>query len=377
MDIPMRSAFSAITSSACISSAATLPLHWMPLIVVTMLTDERISIGEAGFAVSAYLLAICIVSLYLPWRKIHSISRKTMTYGMPLLLPIVFWQDYTALSIGATWFSMGLYAGVLQHISMMQAFSIDHEKSVVFSTRLALTMLLNGGLALMIALFGGFETYTQMTVFLVMTMVAMTVAGLWKYQQEAINIEQEIDLTKSMSPEAKASLWLVFFAMAFTYGFSAFSFSRPGAELSFSLMELTIVLSSVRVVTAIFSLWNSVHAKKFISSALLMPGLMTSVGVLYIFTSVSYGALWLLWCGLLIREIGYHFLSSRLQVHAIKPDPALITSWLTFATFSGSAVGPLIYGYFINQQLGWMFVLATILFMLVPYWMYEYQKENE
>src|SRR5262245_59010132 len=75
----------ALVGASLLSAAGSLPLHLMPLIVVSLVADQRTSIAQAGWVASAVLLGQLLTSLALPTLAVRTVNRLPVS-GVALLL---------------------------------------------------------------------------------------------------------------------------------------------------------------------------------------------------------------------------------------------------------------------------------------------------
>src|SRR5262249_43504631 len=110
-------ALRSLVGVSVLSSVGSLPLHLVPLIVVTLIADSRASVAGAGWVASSLLLGQLSTALALPALGICNVGRLPAIVAAGALvagLVVSNASDYLVTLSG--WFVVGQCCGVLSYL---------------------------------------------------------------------------------------------------------------------------------------------------------------------------------------------------------------------------------------------------------------------
>ena len=358
----------ALVGALLLSAVGSLPLHLVPIVIVTLIADGRLETSEAGWVASAILFGQLLTSLALPIFGIVSVFVWPAT-GISLLLLLGLWMTAIdqAVALFAGWFTVGSCAGVLMYLGANSA-SHYRNTTLAFSLRLGIVLVLAGGMTAALVLRHSLGSYTSFLVTVSAVFSCLLMVGILFYRP-VLTIARPN--TKRLNHHKQG--WpLLGFALIFLLfigqsGFLAYVVQNAIAR-GMSAAEATWAIVAMKT-TAGFGLFflalNSEQRRR--PDRLLAIG--TSLAVALVLSSGAK-MLPLFLLSLLIYEMTFNILSARFQAHLADRDRHLAGQWLTATILLGAAIGPPMHGAAIHTDLAVYFlVLAGISAILPGMWM--------
>ena len=171
----------ALIGAIILSAAGSLPLHLIPLILVTLIAGGRVSTAEAGWIASAILLGQLLSSITLPALKI-TIVRRVLAFGAALLLlaGLSMTTMASSVSLYIGWFLVGGSAGVLMFLGTVSA-AHYRNTTFAFSMRLGVVLCLAGSIIAGLLISQALVSNSSLLLALLLIFSLLLTVGLFLY----------------------------------------------------------------------------------------------------------------------------------------------------------------------------------------------------
>lgn len=357
-----------VRGSLLVSAGSTLPIHLMPMIVDGMLKEQSVALGAeavsmsaslAGGVLGAFLMGFCCLAASLALLGIKYISK---TWGWAALAILPLWV-LMAVSVQGKWllvpwFGIGLSCGGLQYMANLMVAQAS-DKQVAFASRLAVTLVGNGCIALLLQLAGGFASPFDATKGTAIGIIVLVSLGLPWYALSHHLSQGHARLVRGL--KSWVGLVSLFFMFAGIHGFTAFAFSN-GQELGLESQAMVWCLIMVKILAGVWALYVIARPLSF-EGSLWVSGGITLSGLLLL----QFGDnLPLFFAGMLLREFGLNALSARFLANVTNTNPMAVAPWLALFMFGGSAFGPVLRGISIDYQTPLIFSMFSFGVCLLP-----------
>jgi MFS family permease len=357
-------------SASLLSVIGSFPTHLMPLLIAAVVVENRMSIANAGWLGSTFLIGQLIIVLTLPIFKINLISRRIAIIVCIIMLWGLFIVSLHSIEyILSGWFLIGLACGCLQFLGTTTA--AQHEDKVfAFTFRLMIILFFTGVLIASMKFFTEKETYNSLILLLTFITFSLAIIALsiYKTSNEKLKfIKNNLNHKISISTDIKIDwfgLSMIFILFMAVYGYWIYlihSTSSRGlpTENNVWIIAITKIIGAFFL---LFMLTTSI-GKKNKSTSLWLPSIFTSIGI----ASTALAASIEIWSiGLLFIELGFNALSARMQAVLMKRNFKNTGNWLTCSILVGSAFGSLVYGFLISYNIGIWLIIFTVFFVFVP-----------
>jgi predicted MFS family arabinose efflux permease len=360
----LRNRESAIVLGAGLLSAiGSLALHLMPLIVATLVTDERISLANAGWVASAVLVGQLLAALSLPAIRIRIVGRPSaMIIVLVLLIGLTSTLPDSQIALLLGWFVAGLCFGALQYLGLTTA-AASARPAAAFALRLGVVMLIAGAVAASVRLTGTFASYQSTVIALSIIVGGVAAAGLSLYRvmNEAASTRRPArpDGRPSRGIIGLATLLVLFMGQT---GFMAYAI-QSATQRGLALTDTILALAGMKIIVGAWLISTARGTTMPRPRRLFAVGVMLALGVLAI-AAAQHLALFFL--GLLVFEIAFNSLSAALQAKIVEAAQELGRSWLTAAALIGAALGPPLNGSMIELAQGHYFIAFAMFSALAP-----------
>ena len=354
----------ALIGASLLSAAGSLPLHLMPLIVVSLVADSRVSIAQAGWVASAVLLGQLSTSLTLPALAVRTVNRgPAIAVALVLLLAVIISGLGGAIGLFLGWFLAGACCGVLQYLGIVTA-SNDPSPTFAFSLRLSIVLILAGAVVVALQIGDVLASYLSMLAALGAIFSVVLATGIALYRPRLSNAERaNLGTADNQASHEFGGLGTVFLLFVGQTGFLAYAVQTATGR-GMAVEETAWALAAMKIVTGA---WLFLIARTGLKTAsrprFLGLGLLLGSSVLLIsYTGHLVGLL----LGLIVFEIAFNTLAARLQGKVVMLAPQFAGQWLTGAIFLGAASGPPLHGAAISAGVGAYFIGFAALSALLP-----------
>lgn len=372
-EVAQNGAMSSLFGASLLSSVGSLPLHLVPLIVVTLIADSRTSVIGAGWIASAILLGQLSTALLLPALGIYSVGRSLIFATTVVLTVGLAISDTTAyLAMLTGWFLIGQCCGVFSYLGTVVA-SRFPRRVFAFSFRLGIVLLLSGCVSGVLQLSGMLASYRD---FLTVMIVALTpIIALGMVLHEPVNV-REIRVHKEvqrLEVGSLAGLLIVYLFFAGQTGYLSYVIQQAIARgMTFEVAVLSLAL--MKISAGIWVLCSSCVNKDSKSGSFWSLTLILIGAIVALFYSRHVAVFFV---ALLAIEMALNNLSARLQAAVVAAWPEFGGRWLTGIMLLGAASGPPLNGFAIG--IGWegAFVLICILSSLGPLFWQQWRSHSD
>jgi MFS family permease len=354
----------ALIGASLLSAAGSLPLHLMPLIVVSLVADSRTSIAQAGWVATAVLLGQLSTSLALPALAVRTVKRgPSLAVALALLAALMASGLDGATILFTGWFLVGGCCGVLQYLGIVTA-SNDPSPTFAFTLRLSIVLMIAGAVVVALQAADVLASYLSMLTALAAILGLVLATGLPLYHPQTGNLRPESHKKAGGQPlGAVGGLATVFLLFVGQTGFLAYAI-QSAIERGIATEEAAWALAAMKIVTGA---WLLSIARTGLKSArrprFLGLGLLLGFSVFLI----SYTGHWVGFIvGLIAYEIAFNTLAARLQGQVALAAPQSAGRWLTAAILLGAASGPPLHGAAISADAGAYFIGFAALSALLP-----------
>jgi hypothetical protein len=342
---------------------ASLPLHLMPLIVVAVVADSRLSLAQAGWIASAYMLGQLCVVLSLPALGYRSLARSAAFLAATVLtVAAAATNGLTGLIMLLPWFFIGAGGGMLSFLASTTAAAADN-RAQAFGLRLGITLLLGGAAFFLPKLFGNVINYSALAWQITAAFLVLSALGLLLYREPVYaNAQRAKPITAA--PSSLLGLGIAFLFFVGQPGYWAYAMHNA-KQRGVALDEVTNAIGLCKMIAGAFVLWVAVRATgPGQTNSLIKPAWVVVAGIGLMATANTP---WLFVAGVLAWELGVNTLSVRVQTAVVQQDPATSGPWLTAAICLGAATGPALHGFTAAQGSAWVFAVYACLSALIPF----------
>jgi len=352
-----------LVGASVLSSVGSLPLHLVPLIVVTLIADSRASVGRAGWVASAILFGQLSTALTLPALGIYKVGRKLAISASGLLIAGLVISNGTEYLVTLTgWFLVGQCCGVLSYLGTMAA-SRYSRPVYAFSLRLAIVLIFAGSVSGMLQLSGMLTSYRDLLTLIIITLVPMLAWGIVLHQHVDSREGHTYRKVRHIEIGSIAGLLTTYLFFVGQTGYLAYALQQAvGRGMTFESTALCLALmkisAGVWILCSARSGCEDTGSTNFWNLTLILIGAIVAL-------SYSRDVV-VFFLALLAIEMALNKLSARLQAAVVAARPESTGQWLTGVMLLGAACGPPLNGFMISIGLGGGFVLISVLSALGP-----------
>lgn len=354
----------ALFGASLLSAAASLPLHLLPLLIVSVVaTDPGQTAAHAGWIASACLLGQMLVALALPALRFSSLRRLHALAAVAVLLAALAASGtWPAHTLWLPWLVIGGACGALQFLGSTTA-AASSDPPAAFALRLSVTLLVGGLVIFGLQHSGGFLDYRALAIALSIFFALLTGLGLALYRRP-------VPVCRPRPTDAPgrggrlAGLAVVFLLFVGQPGFWAFavqSVQQRGVVVQDLAYAIAFCKMAAGLVLFALTLLGPSHPGRI---GLMWPGIGVAAGVSGM--ALAPGATLFL-VAMLLWELGLNILSARLQAAVVRDNPASAGAWLTGAALLGAATGPMLHGMAIEGGIAQAFVAYACLSAILPF----------
>jgi hypothetical protein len=351
-----------LVGASILSSVGSLPLHLVPLIVVTLIADSRASVKGAGWVASAILFGQLSTALALPMLKIFNVTRNLIISAALLLvtgLVISSIPEYLVTMAG--WFLIGQCCGILSCLGTIAASQFPRP-AFAFSLRLAISLIFGGCVSSALQLTGMLVSYRDLLTVVVLAVILMLTFGVMLHQPVEGGARNSNKASR-FEFRSSAGLLTVYFFFVGQTGFLAYVVQQAiGRGMHFGSIALSLALMKLAAgVWIIFFAHSEAEGPKITRFGALSFILIAAVVALAYTREMA-----VFFLALLAKELALNKLSARLQSAVVALRPEFAGRWLTGVMLLGAASGPPLNGLMISIGLGDAFVAVCVLSALGP-----------
>lgn len=355
-----------VIGASLLSAAASLPLHLLPLLVLAVLQEGRLSPAQAGWVGSAYMLGQLCAVLVLPSLKVHRVVRPAATAAVLVLIgaTLLSSNSHSAVLL-ASWLLIGMVCGSLQFLATTTAAAAT-DRRLAFAFRMAMSAMMGGTVIVLLQLLKGFADYATLSWQLALAFAAVAGAGLVFYRTPPVAPMAPVvkgAAAAALSFKTRAGFAVLFVLFVGQHGLWAFAVQgaqQRGLILG-QLMWAIALCKFAGAAVVLASGWG--WGQKQQNPSVLVPALAVAAGGACLTMTTQAGVFW---TGLLFWEVGFGVLSARLQAILAQQDPRRAGMWMTSAIFLGAASGPALAGWTVGADLFHVFAVFGVATALVP-----------
>jgi hypothetical protein len=347
-----------VLGASLLSAAASLPLHLMPFLVVSLVAQARLPLEQAGWIASAYMVGQLLSAVALPVLGVARL-RLAPAAAAASLVAVGPWLSYhgSAPALLAAWFAVGTACGTLQFLGATTA-AAARRKTAAFALRLCVILSASG---MAIALLGSradFGDYGTLAWQMGLILALLGASGLALYRPPPAAAPRPHPLP---GPQlwGLVALFLVFAGQPGFWAYAVQGAQHRGLEVG----AVALAVAASKVMSALL-LAAAVRRPSNARAGLLGPGLVVGAGILLMSGATSLAPFLV---GVLLWEMAVNLLSVRFQAAAVQHAGAACGPWLTAAIFLGAAAGPLLHGLAIQAQVQSLFIAFACMSALVPF----------
>jgi hypothetical protein len=353
-----------LIGASVLSSVGSLPLHLIPLIVVTLIADSRVSVAGAGWVASAILLGQLSTALALPALGIYNVHRKlAIAVAVLLITGLAASASPEYVGILAGWFLVGQCCGVLSYLGTIAA-SRFTRPAFAFLLRLGIVLIFAGCVSSALQLSGMLTSYRNLLTAIILALVPMLALGIILHQPVGgIGVSPKHDETRLFKIERSAGLFTVYFFFVGQTGFLAYVIQQAvGRGMVFDSTTLSLAL--MKLAAGVWILCSAYFGSED-SRSTRFGNLSLSLVAAIVVLSYSRDIV-VFFLALLALELALNKLSARLQAAVVAARPEFAGRWLTAVMLLGAASGPPLNGFMISMGLEGGFVLICVLSAFGP-----------
>lgn len=353
-----------VLGAGLLSATASLPLHLMPAIVATLVSDHVASVEQAGWIASAVLLGQMASALSLPALGFAMISRRiALAASIAFLLAVFSTISDEFLRPLVGWFLAGVCCGILQHLGLTTA-AASARPSLAFAQRLGVVMIVAGAVAAALRAAGALDSYASIATAMLAISGALIVAGLCLYRSaNAFGITPKTPARGEVTRAGVSGLLALMVLFAGQTGFLAYVM-QDAAGRGLALPDTLLAMAATKVAVGIWLIYCSRR-----SLAVSRPAAMLGVGALLALSVLAASGtenLQVFIVAFLGFELAFNTLAAATQGAVATALPTLGRSWLTATILIGAAVGPPVHGAVLASPTPDYFVAGAMMSALLP-----------
>lgn len=349
-----------VLGASLLSAAASLPLHLMPFLVVTLVAEARLPLAQAGWIASAYMAGQLLAAVLLPAAGMTRLGARHAAAAV-VVLAAGPWLSARADApdLLACWFGVGIACGALQFLGATTA-AASRTRLTAFSLRLGAILVASSGAIVLLNLLAGFAGYAALVTQLCLILALLGAAGLSFYR--APPPHEPGRGADSPSGSHWLGLAAVFVVFAGQPGFWAYAV-QGAQQKGIALAGMAYAIAACKALSVLV-LIAAIRRPQAARQALLAPGLAVGAGILVMAHATQLAPFIV---GVLLWELAVNVLSVRFQAAVVSHSGAAAAPWLAATIFLGAATGPLLHGLAIQAQAQGLFVMFAAASALVPY----------
>lgn len=346
-----------------LSAVGSLPLHLTPLILVALIADGRVSVGEAGWVASVIIIGQLLASLILPILRISIVSRSFVTVVVVLLLLGLSTTAFnSSICLYTGWCLVGMSCGVLMYIGTVSA-SHYRRTTLAFSLRLGLVLVLAGSATFGLLASNALVSYQAfLTIFLLICSL-LCITGVMLYSPIELDIKttvqgQEHQWTYSQIT-GLLTIYILFVGLA---GFLAYV-AHGAIDRGMAFVDAAMAIAAVKIIAGIWLFVANRKLETKLRQRFLEIGIVLSIGLALVSGSREPIFFFL---SLLIVEIAFNTLSASFQAAFAEANRSFAGQWLTGTFLLGAACGPPLQGAAVGADLTLVFTILAMGTAFIP-----------
>jgi hypothetical protein len=362
MEVSRNGALS-LFGASLLSSVGSLPLHLVPLIVMTLIADSRTSVAGAGWVASAILFGQLSTALLLPALGIYSVGRAlafAAVVGLTAGATISNAAEYLVALTG--WFLVGQCCGVFSYLGTIVASQFSRPV-FAFSLRLGIVLIFAGCVSGVLQLFGMLASYRDLLTVIAIALAPVIALGMALHRP--VNVRDSYVYKKAERLEVRsfAELLMVYLFFVGQTGYLSYAVQQAvGRGMTFESTALSLALMKISAgIWVLCSACVGYYDPKSTRFWYLTVVLIVAIVVLFYGSHVV-----VFFLALLAIEMAFNKLSARLQAAVVAARPEFTGRWLTGIMLLGAASGPPLNGFMISIGLDGAFVLICVFSALGP-----------
>jgi hypothetical protein len=362
-NISRNGAVSSLFGASLLSSAGSLPLHLVPLIVVALIADSRTSVAGAGWVASAILFGQLSTALLLPALGIQSV-RRAYVFGAAVILTVGVAISSAAeyLVVLTGWFLVGQCCGVFSYLGTVVAAQFSRPV-FAFSLRLGIVLIFAGCVSGVLQLFGMLASYRDLLTVVAGALIPMVACGTALHHPISVQEGYVYQATQRLKVGSFAGLLTVYLFFVGQTGYLSYAVQQAvGRGMTFESTALSLAL--MKISAGIWVLCTSCVGHDDLKSTRF--GYLTVVLIIAIIALFYSKHIVVFFLALLAIEMALNRLSARLQAAVVAARPKFAGRWLTGIMLLGAASGPPLNGFMISIGLDGAFVLICVFSALGP-----------
>jgi hypothetical protein len=353
-----------VLAAGLLSATASLPLHLMPAIVATLVSDHVASVEQAGWIASAVLLGQMAAALSLPALGVAMVSRRiALAASIAFLLAVFSTISDEFLRALVGWFLAGVCCGILQHLGLTTA-AASARPSLAFALRLGVVMIVAGAVAGALRAAGALESYASITTAMLGLSGALIAVGLCLYRPvNASGVAPKTPAHGDVTSAGVYGLLALMVLFAGQTGFLAYVM-QDATGRGLALPDTLLAMAAIKVAVGVWLIYCSRR-----SLAVSRPAVMLGVGAmlaLSVLVASSTEDLPVFIVAFLGFELAFNTLAAAALGSVATALPTLGRSWLTATILIGAAVGPPAHGAVLASTAPDYFVAGAMMSALLP-----------
>lgn len=350
-----------VFGASLLSAAASLPLHLMPFLVVTLVAQARLPVEQAGWIASVYMAGQLASAIALPVLGVARLGLAPAAAAAGVLA-VGPWLSHRgdAPELLAAWFVIGVGCGTLQFLGATTA-AAARRKAAAFALRLCAILFAGALTIVLLAWHAGFDDYGEVAWQMGLVLGLLGATGLVFYRPPP----PPPVLVRPLPALARGPVWAllaVFLVFAGQPGFWAYGL-QSAQDRGIDMSGMALAVAASKAISALM-LIAAVRRPAETQGGLLGPGLAVGAGVLLMSGATALPAFVL---GVLLWEASVNLLSVRFQAAVVQHTGAASGPWLTAAIFLGAAAGPVLHGLSIQAGMQPLFIAFACASALVPF----------
>jgi len=352
-----------VLGASLLSAAASLPLHLMPFLVLTVAAEGKLPLAQAGLIASAYMVGQLIATITLPALKFSRLSRSQAAASVAVLLAAAWVSaQLSSQAVVACWLVIGGACGALQFLGTTTAAAASNRQAA-FALRLSAILFVSSIAIVALRLGSGFGGYGPLMSQVALIFAVLTIGGLIFYKEPPVAAAPQPQKTQATVPRHVSGLAVLFLLFVGQPGFWAYAVQ--GAQQRGIVVEhIAYAIAFCKGISGLVLLAGALRESQQAKEGLFWPGLGVALGVAGMALSSDLLPFLL---GMLVWELALNVLSVRFQAAVARENPTAASPWLAGAIFLGAATGPALHGLGIQTGTASAFVTYSCLSALLPF----------
>ena len=323
-----------------LSAIGALSQHLGPVILIAVVADNRASLIEAGWIITARALGDLLATFILPAMGVYHLGRLSAIATTALMIVAYLIATLNNINLILLGFLLvGFCCGVLKYLGTMAA-SAYLQRTFAFVFRLSFVLIIAGSATIYLLSTHSFASYSTLLISLVFLIAVLSLIGTAFYRP--IYRQKESTLEHPEGRRATATVGLLTVGLFFIgiSGSMAYIGERALAR-GLSMNDTILAIGATKGLAGVAVLGTAFYMRKDVKGGGPIAMWFLIAAVWGVFLSRNAAEFFV---GLLVLEISLNTYGGWLQSAITGVASEFSARWLNLVILLGTAAGPSLYG---------------------------------